>query len=304
MVRGATAAVLLCALLTFAPRGATAHPGATVELRDISVRVAAAPQDVQLRLRRAAMYRRAGHLRDALRDLRTVARLQPESRPMRLERALVYVAQGKPAAARRDLDHFLATGEGTVVAHVTRAKLRADAGEAAEARADFDAALAIEATPALYLARAELDEAQGDLATAAAGLAEGGRGSAPPVALTLAQLELERRLGHTDTALDLVDTLLHSAPERADWILARAELLAELGREPEAVGERLRALATSMAAVARRDSGLHRLSRARVYLALGQVEAARDDLQWVVEHAPALTEAKALLVAAAQERSP
>jgi tetratricopeptide (TPR) repeat protein len=247
-------------------------------------------------LRRAELLRRAGHPADAAADLRVVARLDPDNRPLKLERALVAIDRGQRRAARRDLDAFLATGDGTVLAHATRAQLRQHAGELADARADYDAALAIGPTPELYLQRADVDEADDDLDAASRGLAEGCAGTtSPPVVLLLRRLDVERRRERFDLALEVVDTMLRGAPHRAEWILERAEVLSALGRDGEALGERLRALALANAALARRGSANHRLARARVYLALGRPADALPDLRWVVAHAPALTEAPALL---------
>lgn len=281
---------------------AAAHPGATAEIRDVSVRIDDAPKDVDLRLRRADLYRRAEHYRDALADLRVVARLDPDRRELRLSRALVHAAMGKRKAARRDLDAYLAEGEGTALAYWTRAKLRRRA-DPTGARADYDAAITRGPTPDLYLERATVDEALGDLDAAAAGLAEGCSGATPPVVLMLARVDVARRRGAASEALALIDDLSATSPGRADWVLQRAEILADLGRDDEALGERLRALALAEAAVATRGSALNRLTRARVYLAVGQSAAAIDELQWVVDHAPHLTEAADLL-ASAKRASP
>ncbi len=302
MVRGwrsaAIGGVLWCASAT-----AAAHPGATTEIRDTSARIHDAPDDVELRLRRADLYRRAEHYRDALADLRVVARLDPDRRELLLQRALVHVAMGKTAAARRDLDAFVDGGEANALAYWTRAKLRRDTDDLEGARADYDAAIALGSTPDAYLERAAVDEARGDLEAAAAGLAEGCEGHAPPVVLMLARVDVERRRGATAIALELVDQLLATAPHRADWTLTRAEILTELGRDDEALADRLRALAFAEAAVVGRGSALHRLTRGRVYLALGETTAARDEFAWVLTHAPHLTEAASLL-ASAKRASP
>ena len=302
MVRGWRGAAM-CGVLWLASATAAAHPGATVQIRDVSAKIHEAPDDVDLRLRRADLYRRAEHFHDALADLRVVARLDPDRHELPLQRALVYAAMGKRKAALRDLDAFLGSGDGTALAYWTRAKLWRDGDDLEGARADYDAAIALGSTPDMYLERAAVDEARDDLDAAATGLAEGCDATTPPIVLQLARVDVERRRGALASALAVVDQLLSTAPTRADWTLTRAEILAELGRADEALADRLRALAFAEAAVASRGSALHRLTRGRVYLALGQTAAARDEFQWVIAHAPHLTEAASLL-ASAKRASP
>lgn len=284
-------AVLTCG----APLHATAHPGYDARIAAVSEDVAAHPEDRALRLRRVELLRRAGHLHDALADLRILARDDPHDPAMQIERALVRIAQGRTRSAERDLDAAIAAGASSVTAHAKRAELREADGRLAAAGEDLDAAIALGGTPDLYLDRARIHIAAGDHDAAAEGLAEGCAALSNPVVLQLALLDAERHRGRAAEALTVADGLLVAAPRRADWVLLRAELLVELGREGEALAERLRALAFANAAMALRPTALHQLTRARVYLALGVPKAALADLERAAVLAPELPQTQDLL---------
>lgn len=294
-VRRWSAWVLAGGLVVAAHAGAEAHPGYDARLESLSERIAASPSDRGLRLQRAEAYRRAGHFHDALRDLAVIAREDPDDTAMRIERALVHIARGRARAAERDLDAAIDRGPASATAHWERAKLHEVAGRLAAAREDLDAAIALGGTPDLYLDRARVDAAQGDLVAAAAGLAQGCSELSDPVVLRLALVDAERRRGAPAEALAVVDAMLVTAPRRADWVLLRGDVLGELGRDGEALGERLRALALSHAAIANRPTAAHRMSRARIYLALSLPRSALPDLEAVVATAHDLPEARALL---------
>jgi tetratricopeptide (TPR) repeat protein len=276
-------------------RPALAHPGVDDQLHALDGRIAAAPDDAALRLRRAELRLRMGHPRDALADLKVAARLAPDDRAVLLQRALVYVALGRPRTAERDLDRFLAAGPAHAEALAQRARLREADGRLDAARADLDAALALGGDLELYLARGRVDERRGHLDEAAAGYREGLATIGPAVVLRLLLVDVERRRGEPAAALTLVDALLHEAPSRADWILLRAEVLDEAGRSAAARAERLRALEVARATVARRPTPLNRLALANAHLALGDYALARDTLARVLHDAPQLPGALTLL---------
>ncbi|MCA9709136.1 MAG: tetratricopeptide repeat protein, partial [Myxococcales bacterium] len=257
-------------------------------------RIAAAPDDADLRLRRAELRRRQGHPKDALADLRVAARLRPDARVVWLQQALALSELGRAREAERLLDRFLAAGPPTADALAERARLR-EADERLElARADLDAAIAVRPTPELVLARGRLDERRGRLDDAAAGYREGLRALGPAVVVQLALVDADRRRGAPEAALALLDDLLRTGSPRADWILMRAEILDELGLPAAATVERLRALLEAHAAVRHRPTPLHQLTLAQAHLALDQVHQAREVLDRVLRDAPTLAAARAL----------
>lgn len=282
----AAAASLWCGLVS-------AHPGSTQAIAALDRRVDAEPANVELRLQRAELLRRAGHPRDALADVRFVLRVDPQNRPARLERALVRLEQGRTRAAEADLDAFLSSGDPTVLAAYKRAELREAHGRFDEAMADYDLAIRLGGTPDLYLARGRLAERMGRLDEAAAGYAEGVDASGAHV-LRMALIEVELRRDRPARALALVDAVLDAHGEQPDWVLLRARALAAASREGEATADRLRALSLADADLARRGTPSSRLSRAKAYFALHNPHAALADVERVLADAPALRQAHAL----------
>jgi tetratricopeptide (TPR) repeat protein len=283
----AVAAASWCAL-------ASAHPGSTQAIAALDERLETDPSNVALRLRRAALSRRAGHLHDALADVRAVLRAHPDHRTALLERALIRLDQGRARKAESDLDAFLASGEPTVLATWKRAELRAAGGRFEEALADYDLAIRLGGTPELYLARGRLAERMGRLDDAASGYAEGLEALDGAHVLRMALIEVELRRGRPVQAIAQIDALIDVYGDRPDWLLLRAKALDASRRGHEATAERLRALSLADADLARRSTPAARLSRARAYLALQHARAALADVEQVLLDAPRLQQARDL----------
>lgn len=267
---------------------ATAHPGEDERLAALHARIHAAPHDPSLRLRRAELLVRSGHHRRALAELARVERLDPDEREVLRLRALVHEAQGHPRRAERELDRYLDDGPPHVEALVARARIRDADGRLDAARDDLDAAIALGPTPELLLARGRLDERRGHLDDAARGYRRGLAALGPAVTVELALAHVELRRDAPALALEVVDELLARSPERADWILLRADVLEAQGLAAAATVERLRALVIADANLRRRPTPLHRLVLARAQLALELTEQAHAQLDRVLTEAPEL----------------
>ena len=75
----------------------------------------------------------------------------------------------------------------------------------------------------------------------------------------------------------------------------RADVLAASRQPPKARFELERALAEANRILAKRPTGMHLFSRARVYVAMGRLDAAKRDLRLAVRKAPRFAEANELL---------
>ncbi len=229
-----------------------------------------------------------GHPRDALADLRVAERLLPDSARVALQRARALASLGRARAAERELDRLIADGPPLAAAFTERARLRHADGRLDLARADLDDAILIQATPERVLERGRLDEQRERLDDAAAGYREGLETLGPAVVVQLALVDVERRRGQPTLALEQLDAVLALDPDRADWILIRAEILHQLGQPASAIVERLRALVEADAAVRRRPTPLHRVVLARVFLSLEDHASARAALDLALADAPQL----------------
>jgi tetratricopeptide (TPR) repeat protein len=287
--------VLAVAAALLGTGAAGAHAGVSSEIAALTQKIEQAPNDVGLRLARAALLRRQGDLESAMADLRVVEHRDPASRPLMLERALTRKELGNLRGALADLDRYLGSGPPRSDALVARAELYAARGELERARADYDAAVQRAATPELVLSRGRIDEALGKLERAAKGYEEGLTKLGGALVVQLALIRVERARGRFPRALGLVTELVEASPAKADWLLLRAEIHDQARQPANARRDRLRALAELDRALATRPTALKRLSRAKAYLALGRAREARIDLDRVVRQAPRLEEARALL---------
>lgn len=292
---------LCCFALALSPmvlvEPGAAHSDVDPEIAEVTAKLADQPDNVALLLRRGRLYRFNGHLIESLNDLERAWLLDGDNRQVALARARTLVALGREAEAEAALNRYLQdeAGVSRVVALVERAQLYARTGRANLALADFSEALPLYPTVELYMARGHLQEEVGQLADAAAGYRDG-LSRLPQAAILRRELiRVEIAQGHYPEALTLIDQELASAKVKTDWYLRRAEVLAAMGQTAAADSARAQALAECNRAFAKRPTPLHRVARAKVYVALGQLEAAKEDLRLAVQAASRFTEAQDLL---------
>ncbi len=274
-----------------------AHSDVDPEIAKITQELAEQPDNVDLLLRRGRLYRFNGKFSDSLRDLEQAWFLDPENRQVALERCRTLLALGYDNAAEAALDQYLQgeSGPSRVVALVERAHLYARTDRADLALADYSAALQFYPTVELYLARGHLQEGLGQLDAAAAGYIEGLSHLRHASILRKELIRVKIAQGHYPEALILIDKELESASVKTEWYLRRAEVLAAMGETEAGAQARAYALDEANQAFAKRPTALHRVARAKVYQALGDLEAAKQDLRLAVETAPRFTEAYDLL---------
>ena len=103
-------------------------------------------------------------------------------------------------------------------------------------------------------------------------------------------------------ALKIIDSALTRASVKTEWHLRRADVLAASGQPEKARAELERALVEANRILVKRPTGMHLFSRARVYLAMGRLDAAKRDLRVAVRKAPRFAEANELLRKLERER--
>jgi tetratricopeptide (TPR) repeat protein len=272
---------------------AGAHPGTPAELKALGARILEEPRNRELRLERARLERRRGHLAAAIRDLRVVQAQAPGHWQLLLEQGLVSRARGKLKQADAELTRSLAARV-SVEALVARAQVREATDKLELARQDYDRALRLKPSPELYLARGRIDESQGDLDRAAAGYAEGLDKLGGALVVRLALIRVERARKRYQRAIELLNPLFRQAGFDADWLLLRGEIHEQAGQLDRAREDRRQALAKLHAAIAKRPTALRLVARARARLALQDASGAIADLDRALGMAPRLTEAREL----------
>jgi tetratricopeptide (TPR) repeat protein len=273
------------------------HSDVDPDIAEVTAELANQPDNVALLLRRGQLYRFNGKLIESLNDLEQAWLLDRENRPVALERCRTLMALGRESEAEAALNQYLQgeAGVSRVMALVERAHLYARTGRADLALADFSEALDFYPTVELYMARGHLQEELGRLDAAAAGYGEGLSHLPQASILRRELIRVKTAQGHYQEVLPLIDQELASAAVKTDWYLRRAEVLAAMGRATEADTARSHALAECNRVLANRPTALNLLARAKVYQALGQLEAAKQDLRLAVETAPHFIDAHDLL---------
>jgi len=292
LTRGLLGALLCLVLAGVEAPSAAAHPGLDHQEGAVSRQLRAAPNDPELRLRRASIRRERGDWRGALADLAVASRNSKEKDPrVLLEEARARIDGGQQRRGESLLSRALAGELGSRDAgdaFELRARLREARGDSVRARADYDAALRAQPSVERYLRRGRIDELQGDLEAAIVGYRAGVEALAGAVVLERGLVRALGRAGRHQEALVRVDALIARSPLAAAWRLERASLLEGSGAVAAAERERLVALEEIEAVLRRRSSALHRLTRARCLAALGRRTEALTEAEALAKSYPKL----------------
>ncbi|MDA2911669.1 tetratricopeptide repeat protein [Nitrospiraceae bacterium AH_259_D15_M11_P09] len=237
------------------------------------------PQNAELYLTRAGIYRNNGDWGAALADIDRAAQLDPGRREVDYFRGRVFLAAGLPEKAEATLRRFLVTAPDHPAARVARARALAKLGRHLEAADDFTRAIryAPVPIPEYYLERAQAlvlagEEHRGE---AIRGLDEGMVQLGPLMTLVLVAIELEVERGHFDTALARLERLAAHVPRQEWWLARRGDILERAGRKQAARDSFQLALAEigRLPSHRRKTQGIVRLE-ARVREALEQLSTS------------------------------
>ena len=181
------------------------------------------------------------------------------------------------------------------IAIAERAQIRARTGRANLALTDFNSAIRLLPVSGLYHARGLFQELLGNLPEAASGYREALSRIPNSILLkkSLIRVEVDRK--RFNQALDLIDEVLVRVSVKRSWYLLQGDVLTRMGKPEAARAAREKALAEVNQAMSQRLTAIHRFSRAKVYVALGRIDAAKQDLQLAIQMAPSFTESKDLL---------
>ncbi len=268
---------------------ALAHPGVRDDLRRADERVDREPGSAAAHLRRAALHRRAGDPARSLADAARAAQLGAAPGAVALERGLALAAAGRHAEAIPDLTTAIAARP-SWGALVARARCRVARKRPAAAVADFDAALALRPQVDVFLERGRLLQKLGRLDEAASGYRVGLRAVGPATLLADALVDVELARARPELALAVAE----AQPEAVRWLLRRAEALDALGDIPRRDASLARALELANRSLARRNTAIHLVARARVHMARGAPDRARADVRAALDKAPRYAAARAL----------
>lgn len=225
-------ALLLGALLL--PVSARAHGAIHDRIDAVTKRLAETPDDADLYLKRAELYRVDGSWEAALADYGRASDLAPGMAAVDLARAEMLFEAARPAPALEAVDRYLAAEPGSYDARVLRGRilaLLARHGEAAEA---FEKALARTGPstlpqPDIYLELARSLASAGRPGAAIARLDEGMTRLGRLASLENLAIELERSMGRYEGALTRVDRLIAETPRPVTWLILRGQIAGQAG---------------------------------------------------------------------------
>ena len=281
-------------LIALAATAAGAHPGLHHDIAAVCEAIEREPRKADLYVDRAYLERLGEEFDAALADLAEARKLEPGNLRVAAELGMTYSALGRDREADTELTAFVRNG-GTAPTFAERAKVRVRLGRLSDAVADYAAAIALKPDIEYYLSRGALQESLGEHAAAAQGYEDGRVKLGDAVTLDLALIRVETARGRYARALALIDRQLAAAPVKTDWYLRRADVLAAAGRAAEARADRQTALREADAAVEASGSGMHLYARARAQAALGQTDAAKRDLEMVLQKSPRFADAREML---------
>ena len=295
--RGRIALSLLAVALGVAalPPGPRAHEGAHHDVARLTEALAARPDDVALLLERAYFHRVGGDAERSLGDLDRARSLAPGDLRIAAERGLTLARLGRAPEALQELDRVVRDGAPTAAVHNERARLLAASGRTLEAIDAYRASLALRDDVEIVLACGAMLEQLGTLDEAADLYAVAAKRLGSPVTVRAALMRVHRAAGDWAAALSLADAEIARARIKTDPLLVKAEILEAAGDPPSARAHREAALAEADAAVARKPTALHLLTRARALVALERTGEARAVLGLVLEDVPDLVPARELL---------
>ncbi|MBW2386734.1 MAG: tetratricopeptide repeat protein [Deltaproteobacteria bacterium] len=248
-------------------------------------------------LQRARYYRLDGQLEYSLGDLDRARELDPENLAISLQRGLTLSALRRDGEAEAELNRVLGRGVGGAAGFAERAKIRSRSGRVGLAISDLDAAIALQPGLDLFLERGRLQESDAKLDEAAKGYREGLDHVGDAVLLRRAAIRVEIERKRYDDALRMIDEQIDKGQLQTEWLLARAEVLEATGRAAEAEQARFEALARASQALRKRPTSANLVARAQAHLALGDVPAARRDLEQALRNSPQVSRARAMLSA-------
>ncbi|MEN9675760.1 MAG: hypothetical protein RIS76_1656 [Verrucomicrobiota bacterium] len=215
-----------------------AHGPQHEQILEIDAQIARQPDNAELLLRRADLYRLDDDEDRALADLDAAEKLRPSLEGIGWVRARVFLNRAQPAAALPHLNRWLEIHPRHGSALTARALAREQTGDPAGAVEDYSRAIGATQTPTpdLFLARARAQRRVGPefFREALRGLDEGITQTGSLVVLQMEAMNLEMALGRTEEALSRLDNLLRNAARKESWYARRAEFLEQAQRQPEA----------------------------------------------------------------------
>lgn len=217
---------------------ALAHGEPSEELERLNASLGTDPNQVALLLKRADIHSRYQHFEKALDDLRKAKSLSPDHDQIGFLIGRLLAKKGDFSQAEIELNRFLESSRSSIQAQVELARvLHAQQKYLASADA-YDQVIALQKPPLPehYLSRAEalLEAGVPHLDKALAGIEEGMVEMGPLIVLQRVAIDINRRQGNLDAALNRVDQILQGIQRKESWLFEKARILLDMGHHEKA----------------------------------------------------------------------
>lgn len=234
-IRGIAKTHLLAVCLSFSAFG---HEGIDTQIQSLNKRVLESPQEYQLYLRRADLYRRHKEWNNALKDLERADKLEPGNYESALSRAQLELDRNNPEKSLQILDDLLQHQPDFIPALFVQGRAYAELNKIPESADAFTRGIELlhAPRPDHYLERAKvLASDPRYIEDAIRSIDDGLVTLNNNISLEQYATELEIDNGRLDQALIRVERVLGNNPALPAWLVRKAEILSGLGRKDEAV---------------------------------------------------------------------
>lgn len=267
--------VLALAMMALIPLRALAHADVLGLIAEVDERIRTNGLSGELLLARADLHRVHQDWPAALRDYEAAEKMRPGMPPVAHGRALVLAISGRLAEARDIFDALVQREPTNVSFLLGRARVLAQLNQPAPAIADYTAALALTKTPAAedFLERAKLQAVVTGPAVALRGLDEGLARLGWTLTLQRLAVDYAAASGNVDDALMRLETIQARSNRSEQWLVVKAEILVQAGRQAEA-REAYAAALTAIAALPPRMAQAAQMTALRNKIELAQAKLA------------------------------
>ena len=233
-----TKACFLCLLIGWATLNTQAHGDIHEQIIKVSQQIKAAPDSMELYLKRGQLYHQHGEFRRAKADFKRVRKKSFFFKIVDLELARLLLDRNRPRKALRYVNNFLSHEAEHLQAILTRAKIYTQLHQHHAATEDYEQAIAIAQSPKpeyyLDLAASILQTDPNAYSQAVEALQRGE--TALGFIITLQQELVNLAIAHRqyEDALTWIQHILKKIPRQEQWLARKAEVLEQMGDNQQA----------------------------------------------------------------------
>jgi len=213
-----------------------AHDGLHEQIIAVTKEIAKEPNNANLYLKRAELYRLHEEWKNSERDFNRAEKLNPNLAVVDLGRGKLWLEAKRFSSAKLALERFLMREPNSFEAVLTLARVLSKLNQTENAVKYFTQAIALSPKDSaeIYLERSLLLGERGRIDEALRGLDEGIERYGGLVILENYAIDLEVKRSRYDAALTRLDKLAVTMPRKESFLLKRGEILLKAGKKCEA----------------------------------------------------------------------